>query len=151
MHSYNLIATAFSLLTIFGIDSVLAGNLAVLNNCPFPIFCAGARNDGSGSGVNQVNGGAMYVNPYPALNDNVGVVAKCQTTPDLLHPYQLEVAIKDGTSWVDLSTVDGTGCAQLTCAPNDNSCEWCAPGNPTCPDPRKIVCPSQNDVVLHLC
>ncbi|KAJ2989007.1 hypothetical protein NUW58_g3687 [Xylaria curta] len=85
-----------------------AGNLIVKNQCPTTIWCGAAKNDGTFSPSVQVAPGASYTSPKPAYNDGIGAVLKCGQEQDMLHPYQLEMAVQNGRSWLDLSNLDGS-------------------------------------------
>ncbi|KAI0408460.1 hypothetical protein F4802DRAFT_594394 [Xylaria palmicola] len=141
-------------LLLGALPGTYAGNLIAQNNCNFPIWCGAAKNDGTFSPSVQVPAGGQYLSPKPAYNDNVGAVAKCGMTPGLLEPYQLELAVKDGRSWLDLSSITaapfkpfhrhaeiaGTECV-LDCQPWQGECEY----------PTSVDCQSMGDAIMTLC
>ncbi|KAI0097270.1 hypothetical protein GGR51DRAFT_566714 [Nemania sp. FL0031] len=141
-----------SLLAAF--PQAYAGNLLVYNACPFQIWCASAKNDASFSETIPVAAGGTYLSPKPAMNDNIGAVVKCALNPSLHPVYQLELAVKDGRSWLDLSHEDGSPFlghhrhAQI----DGSECTIdCQPGESNCDYPTSVDCFSQGDAVMTLC
>lgn len=89
------------------LPQVFAGNLLVDNSCDFSIYCAGAKNDGTFTEVVHVAAGDILQSLKPANNDNVGAVLKCALDQSLETVYQMEMAVRDGKTWLDLSSLDG--------------------------------------------
>lgn len=89
------------------VPQALATFLKVQNNCAFEIYCAGAKNDGRFTNVQNVLPGALYKSELAGDNDNIGTVAKCALNPHIQHPFQMEVAVRNGNTFLDLSAVDG--------------------------------------------
>ncbi|KAI1334095.1 hypothetical protein F5Y15DRAFT_421246 [Xylariaceae sp. FL0016] len=146
------------------LPAALGGALHAINSCREAIYCAGARNDGSATGVTTIAAGATYTSTLAANNDNIGAVLKCATQADAsgtVNPYQLELTVQSGVSYMDLphengdpfldsprwAEIPGTACrlacaaCRLACAASDTSCEW----------PTLTTCISQGDAYLHLC
>ncbi|KAI1149990.1 hypothetical protein F4825DRAFT_468575 [Nemania diffusa] len=148
----HLSVIAVSLLAAF--PQAFAGNLIAFNGCPFQIYCAAAKNDGSFSETVPVEPGKIYWSPKPAFNDNVGSVVKCGLTAALSPVYQLELAVQYGRSWLDLSHEDGnpflayhrraeiagSSCV-LDCKAGEESCEY----------PVQVDCMNEGDAVMTLC
>ncbi|KAI1190858.1 hypothetical protein F5B17DRAFT_427145 [Nemania serpens] len=136
------------------LPQVFAGNLLVDNSCDFSIYCAGAKNDGTFTEVVHVAAGDILQSLKPANNDNVGAVLKCALDQSLETVYQMEMAVRDGKTWLDLSSLDGapfvayhrhaeipgTTCT-LDCAAGETACEW----------PTSVDCISNGDAILTLC
>ncbi|KAI1118411.1 hypothetical protein F5Y14DRAFT_263783 [Nemania sp. NC0429] len=143
---------AFAVLA--ALPQAFAGNLLVDNSCEFSIFCAGAKNDGTFTEVVEVGGGEVLQSLKPANNDNIGAVLKCGLDNTLQNVYQMEMAVRDGKTWLDLSSLDGspfvayrrraeipgTTCA-LDCQAGQTNCEW----------PTSVDCISDGDAILTLC
>ncbi|KAI3333931.1 hypothetical protein F4824DRAFT_502633 [Ustulina deusta] len=81
--------------------------LIAKNECPFEIWCAGAKNDRTFTPSSLVLPGQMYWSQLTADNDNIGAVLKCALNPQVQQPYQMEVNVQYGLSWLDLSAIDG--------------------------------------------
>ncbi|GAP88420.1 hypothetical protein SAMD00023353_2900980 [Rosellinia necatrix] len=136
------------------LPQALAGNLIVHNKCHFNIWCAGAKNDRTATPAYKVRAGHKFTSPSPAHDDNVGAVLKCSLASDLSSPYQLEVAVLEGRSFIDLSALDGHpflayhrhaevrkgGCI-LDCPPGVQTCEW----------PEAVDCATAGDAIMTLC
>lgn len=73
---------SLALISSSTINAVLAGSLAVKNNCGFNIYCAGAKNaesthpNGQATATVLVSSGATWTSNLVAANDNVGAVLK---------------------------------------------------------------------------
>ncbi|KAI1865018.1 uncharacterized protein JN550_008564 [Neoarthrinium moseri] len=149
--------TIFLTVTLpFFIHSVLGGYLNVQNSCSFAIFCQGAKGDGTDTGAaTSVGAGSSWTSPLAANDDNIGATLKCSLSSTLSSPYQLEMAVAAGRSWLDLSRVDGapfeafhrsaewpgTSCPVLDCPAGSSACEW----------PTQIDCATTADVWMYLC
>ncbi|KAI1175883.1 hypothetical protein F4777DRAFT_578493 [Nemania sp. FL0916] len=142
------------LLLAAAVPQALAGQMFAYNGCDFEIWCAGAKNDNTFSETVRVRPGEKYLSPKPALNDNIGTVVKCSLNPSLYPVYQLEVAVSERRSWMDLSSIDGTPFQQyhrhaeidgtaciIDCPPGTSECEW----------PFGVDCLSEGDVIMSLC
>ncbi|KAI1329433.1 hypothetical protein F5Y16DRAFT_397355 [Xylariaceae sp. FL0255] len=139
------------------IPSALGGNMIAINHCTFPIYCRGDINGATTEApITLVSPGSTYVSPNPAANDNIGVVVKCDTNSAVTNPYQLEVTVDDGVTYMDLSALDGdpflaynraasipgTTC-NLECDPGSTSCEFSSEG--------VVTCVSTGDITMTLC
>ncbi|KAI1263666.1 hypothetical protein F5Y18DRAFT_428946 [Xylariaceae sp. FL1019] len=147
-------SVSFLALSLVIAPQALAGDLRVQNHCSFAIWCAGAKNDGTAEASHQIGSGGSYTSSKPANNDNIGAVLKCGTDSRLAHPYQMEMAVQNGVSYLDLSAIDGdpflsyhrhaeipgTSCV-LDCLAGSTDCEW----------PRLVTCKGQDDATLFLC
>lgn len=90
------------------LPQAFAGNLIIDNSCDFSIYCAGAKNDGTFTEVIRVAAGEALQSLKPANNDNIGAVLKCGMDDTLESVYQMEMAVRDGKTWLDLSALDGS-------------------------------------------
>ncbi|KAI1353793.1 hypothetical protein F5Y01DRAFT_322593 [Xylaria sp. FL0043] len=135
-------------------QQALAGWLLAKNDCGFNIWCAGAKNDGTFTQISEVLPGQLYRSDLRANNDNIGAVVKCALNNDIQQPYQLEVAVEHGNTWLDLSAIDGDPFLQYhrraevkggLCAVD------CPPGSHVCEYPVTMKCQTQDDATLYLC
>ncbi|KAJ8120756.1 hypothetical protein ONZ43_g2621 [Nemania bipapillata] len=149
--------TILGFLSIAGLavlPQALAGNLIAFNGCPFQIYCASAKNDRSFTETVPVAPGETYWSPKPAYNDNIGSVVKCALSPTLRPVYQLELAVQDGRSWLDLSHVDGSpflGYHRHAEIAGTSCVLDCPAGTEACEYPVQVDCQSEGDVVMTLC
>ncbi|KAI8624331.1 hypothetical protein F5Y19DRAFT_480709 [Xylariaceae sp. FL1651] len=145
--------TAVMLLAI--LPQALAGSLRVHNTCSFDIWCDGAKNDGKPpSPAVKVSSGQTYVSPKRANNDNIGAVLKCGTTKALPNPYQMEIAVDKGISYLDLSAIDGDPFLshhRHAAIPGTSCVLDCPAGSTACEYPKTVTCKSQGEVTLTLC
>ncbi|KAI0009969.1 hypothetical protein F4779DRAFT_639801 [Xylariaceae sp. FL0662B] len=148
----NALQLAVALLAV--LPTALGSNLFVHNNCGFAIWCGAAKNKGGLGPTVQVGGsGGVYQSPLPAENDNIGSVLKCATNQALAQPFQMELNVQYGRSWLDLSAVDGdpflayhrhaetAGQCVIDCPAGSTACEW----------PHQIDCDSTENAWLTLC
>ncbi|GAW13944.1 hypothetical protein ANO14919_033360 [Xylariales sp. No.14919] len=96
---------ALSLLA--ALPPALGGSLRVYNSCNFKFWCSSAKNDGTSTATTEVLPGQWYTAEKQADNDNIGAVLKCALNSYNGEPYQVELAVQNGKSWLDLSAVDG--------------------------------------------
>lgn len=89
--------------------------------------------------------------------DNIGVNVHCgvESSVSDSNQYQLELAVKDGVSYGDLSAVNGdpflkyqrainypgTTCDEAECAAGSTSCDW----------PLSMNCNTEADMYMYLC
>ncbi|KAI1291465.1 hypothetical protein F5Y03DRAFT_400693 [Xylaria venustula] len=130
--------------------------LIAKNNCAFEIYCAGAKNNGAFTPISKVLPGQSYQSTLAADNDNIGTVLKCGLDPPLLKPFQMELTVQYGKSWMDLSALDGDpflpyqryaevdgGLCPIDCPPGvADPCEW--------PNGQQ-TCMTTGDATLYLC
>ncbi|KAI0968212.1 hypothetical protein F4678DRAFT_464719 [Xylaria arbuscula] len=130
--------------------------LIAKNDCGFEVYCAGAKNNGAFSPITKVLPGQWYQSPLSADNDNIGAVLKCDIDPALQKPFQLELNVQYGKSWVDLSAIDGDpflpyhrhaeldgGLCSVDCPPGvAGDCEW--------PNVQP-TCMTTGDATLYIC
>ncbi|KAI0434176.1 hypothetical protein F5Y09DRAFT_357521 [Xylaria sp. FL1042] len=135
-------------------QQAFAGWLFAKNECSFEVWCAGAKNDGTFTEIRKVLPGQLYRSDLPAQNNNIGTVVKCAMNDAIHQPYQLEVNVENGLTWLDLSSIDGNpflgyhrhaevngGLCALDCPPGSTACEY----------PVTMTCKTQADATLYLC
>ncbi|KAI1429820.1 hypothetical protein F5Y12DRAFT_795353 [Xylaria sp. FL1777] len=86
---------------------ILAKWLSARNECPFDVWCAGAKNDGTFTPSTKISQGQTYRSELTADDNNIGAVLKCALDPYIQQPYQMEVTVRRGLTWLDLSAVNG--------------------------------------------
>ncbi|KAI1369840.1 hypothetical protein F5Y08DRAFT_347414 [Xylaria arbuscula] len=135
-------------------SQALALYLKVQNNCPFEVYCSGAKNDRTFTDISTVPAGARYQSQLTGANNNIGTVVKCALNSYIQHPFQMEVTVSNGATFLDLSAVDGDpflsfdryaevdgGLCAIDCPAHTKSCEW----------PYHTDCLTTDDLTMYLC
>ncbi|CAN8102543.1 unnamed protein product [Discula destructiva] len=155
---YSLMALA----TVAFVNQSQAGHLLVDNQSDIPIYCYSSRSGDyptkpSAPPYDKVAPGDNYYGAYAGKDDNVGVAVHCSDEPYVPgnNEYLLQLTVKDGVSYSDISPVNGdpflryqralefddSDCPVYKCPPGDSQeCEW----------PISLVCDTEEDLYMSI-